>query len=75
MNKIIIEYIDSKSLAYLKSLDINELILHMKKDKKNELTNISFAVPISIGHFKILQLKNDKNLLAAIENAFKNLLK
>jgi 3-dehydroquinate synthetase len=47
----------------------------MKKDKKNELTNISFAVPVAIGHFKILQLKNDKKLLKAIDNAFKNLLK
>ena len=75
LNKIIIEYIDRKSLTYFKSVDINELILYMKKDKKNELTNISFAVPVAIGHFKILQLKNDKKLLVAIENAFKNLLK
>ena len=75
LNKIIIEYIDRKSLTYFKSVDIKKLILHMKKDKKNELTNISFAVPVSIGHFMILQLKNDKKLLSAIENAFKNLLK
>jgi 3-dehydroquinate synthetase len=46
----------------------------MKKDKKNELNNISFAVPVAIGHFMILQLKNDKKLLTAIEKAVKNLL-
>ena len=75
LNKIIIDYIDQKSLTYFKSVSIKELILHMKKDKKNELTNISFAVPIAIGHFKILQLKNDKKLVKVIDNAFKNLLK
>jgi 3-dehydroquinate synthase len=75
LNKIIIDYIDQKSLNYLKSVDIKELILHMKKDKKNELTNISFAVPVAIGHFKILQLKNDKKLLTAIDKSFKNILK
>jgi len=75
LNKIIIDYIDQKSLVYFKSVEIKELILHMKKDKKNELTNISFAVPVAIGHFKILQLKNNKKLLKAIDNAFKNLLK
>jgi 3-dehydroquinate synthase len=75
LNKIIIDHIDQKSLIYFKSVDIKELIIHMKKDKKNELTNISFAVPITIGHFKILQLKNDKKLLKAIDNAFKNILK
>jgi 3-dehydroquinate synthase len=75
LNQIIIDYIDQKSLICFKSVDIKELILHMKKDKKNELTNISFAVPVAIGHFKILQLKNDKKLLKAIDNAFKNLLK
>jgi 3-dehydroquinate synthase len=75
LNKIIIDYIDQKSLIYFKSVSIKELILHMKKDKKNELTNISFAVPIAIGHFKILQLKNDKKLVKVIDNAFKNLLK
>jgi 3-dehydroquinate synthase len=75
LNKIIIDYIDQKSLIYFKSVGIKELILHMKKDKKNELTNISFAVPVAIGHFKILQLKNDKKLVKVIDNAFKNLLK
>jgi 3-dehydroquinate synthase len=75
LNKIIIDFIDQKSLIYFKSVDIKELILHMKKDKKNEFTNISFAVPVTIGHFKILQLKNDKKLLKAIDNAFKKLLK
>ena len=74
LNKIIIEYIDQKSLNYFKSVDIKELLLNMKKDKKNELNNISFAVPIAIGHFMILQLKNDKKLLKAIDKAFKNLL-
>jgi len=75
LNQIIIDYIDQKSLICFKSVDIKELILYMKKDKKNELTNISFAVPVAIGHFKILQLKNDKKLLKAIDFAFKNLLK
>ncbi len=74
LNKLIFDYIDKKSLIYFKSVGIKELILHMKKDKKNELTNISFAVPVAIGHFKILQLKNDQKLLIAIDNAFKNLL-
>ena len=74
LNKIIIDYIDQKSLNYFKSVDIKELFLNMKKDKKNELNNISFAVPVAIGHFKILQLKNDKKLLTAIDKAFKNLL-
>jgi 3-dehydroquinate synthase len=74
LNKIIIEYIDQKSLNYFKSVDIKELLLNMKKDKKNELNNISFAVPVAIGHFMILQLKNDKKLIKAIDKAFKNLL-
>jgi 3-dehydroquinate synthase len=74
LNKIIIDYIDKKSLSYLKLVSITELLLHMKKDKKNELINISFAVPIAVGHFKVLQLKNNKKLLFAIDNAFKNLL-
>jgi 3-dehydroquinate synthase len=74
LNKIIIDYIDQKSLNYFKSVDIKKLLHNMKKDKKNELNNISFAVPIAIGHFKILQLKNDKKLLTAIDKAFKNLL-
>ena len=74
LNKIIIDYIDKKSLSHFKSVTITELLLHMKKDKKNELMNISFAVPVAIGHFKILQLKNDKKLLTAIDKAFKNLL-
>ena len=74
LNKIIIEYIDQKSLNSFKSVDIKELLLNMKKDKKNELNNISFAVPVAIGHFMILQLKNDKKLLTAIDKAFKNLL-
>lgn len=74
LNKIIIEYIDQKSLNSFKSVDIKELILNMKKDKKNELNNISFAVPVAIGNFMILQLKNDKKLLTAIDKAFKNLL-
>ena len=46
----------------------------MKKDKKNESTNISFAVPIAVGHFKILQLTNDNKLILTIDKAFKNLL-
>ena len=74
LNKILIDYIDNKSLSHLKLITISELLLHMKKDKKNELTNISFAVPIAIGHFKILQLKNDKKLSITIEKAIKNLL-
>ena len=74
LNKIIIEYIDQKSLNSFKSVDIKELLLNMKKDKKNELNNISFAVPVAIGNFMILQLKNDKKLLTAIDKAFKNLL-
>ncbi len=74
LNKIIIEYIDQKSLNSFKSVDIKELLLNMKKDKKNELNNISFAVPVAIGHFMILQLKNDKKLIKAIDKAFKNLL-
>ena len=74
LNKIIIDYIDKKSLIHLKLLTITELLLHMKKDKKNELNNISFAVPIAVGHFKILQLKNDKKLLTVIDKALKNLL-
>jgi 3-dehydroquinate synthase len=74
LNKIIIDYIDKKSLIHLKLLTITELLLHMKKDKKNELNNISFAVPIAVGHFKILQLKNDKKLQTAIDKALKNLL-
>ena len=74
LNKIIIEYIDQKSLNSFKSVDIKELLLNMKKDKKNELNNISFAVPVAIGHFMILQLKNDKKLITAIDKAFKNLL-
>ena len=74
LNKIIIEYIDQKSLNSFKSVDTKELLLNMKKDKKNELNNISFAVPVAIGHFMILQLKNDKKLLTAIDKAFKNLL-
>jgi 3-dehydroquinate synthase len=75
LNKNIIDYIDQKSLNYFKSLDTKELLHNMKKDKKNELNNISFAVPVAIGHFKILQLKNDKKLLTAIDKAFKNLFK
>ncbi len=74
LNKIIIDYIDKKSLNYLKLVTITDLLLHMKKDKKNESTNISFAVPISVGHFKILQLKNDNKLFISIDKAFKNLL-
>jgi 3-dehydroquinate synthase len=74
LNNLIRYYIDLKSLNYLKFMDINELLLHMKKDKKNELANISFAVPITVGHFKILQLNNDTKLQIAIEKAFKNLL-
>ena len=74
LNKIIIDYIDKKSLSHLKSVTITELILHMKKDKKNESTNISFAVPIAVGHFKILQLKNDNKLIFTIDKAFQNLL-
>ena len=74
LNKIIIDYIDQKSMNYFKSVDIKDLLHNMKKDKKNELNNISFAVPVAIGHFKILQLKNDKKLLTAIDKAFKNLL-
>ena len=73
LNKLIIDYIDKKSLSHLKSVTITELLLHMNKDKKNELNNISFAVPVAIGHFRILQLKNDKKLLTAIYKAFKNL--
>jgi 3-dehydroquinate synthase len=75
LNKIIFDYIDKESLNYLKSVTISDLLLHMKKDKKNESTNISFAVPIAVGHFKVLQLKNDNKLIFTIENAFKNLLK
>jgi 3-dehydroquinate synthase len=75
LNKIIIDYIDDKSMVYLKKITVDELLLHMKKDKKNELSNISFAVPIEIGHFKILQLKNDKKLKKIIENSFKKLIK
>ena len=74
LNKIIIDYIDQKSMNYFKSVDIKDLLHNMKKDKKNELNNISFAVPVAIGHFKILQLKNDKKLLTAIDKAVKNLL-
>lgn len=74
LNKIIINYIDKKSLSHLKLVTIKELLLHMNKDKKNESTNISFAVPIAVGHFKVLQLKNDNKLIFTIENAFKNLL-
>jgi len=74
LNKMIYDYIDQKSLNYFKSVDIKELLHNMKKDKKNELNNISFAVPVAIGHFMILQLKNDKKLLTAIEKAVKNLL-
>jgi 3-dehydroquinate synthase len=74
LNKIIIDYIDQKSFIYFKSVDIKELLLNMKKDKKNELNNISFAVPVAIGHFMILQLKNNKKLLTTIDKAFKNLL-
>jgi 3-dehydroquinate synthase len=75
LNNIIIEYIDKKSLNHLKFVNITELLLHMKKDKKNESTNISFAVPIAVGNFKVLQLKNDNKLIFTINNAFKNLLK
>ncbi len=75
LNNLIFEYIDKKSLNYLKLVTISDLLLHMKKDKKNESTNISFAVPISVGHFKVLQLKNDNKLIFTIENAFKHLLK
>jgi 3-dehydroquinate synthase len=74
LNKIIYDYIDQKSLNSFKSVDIKELLQNMKKDKKNELNNISFAVPVAIGHFMILQLKNDKKLLTVIDKAFKNLL-
>ena len=74
LNKNIYDYIDQKSLNYFKSVDRKELLHNMKKDKKNELNNISFAVPVAIGHFMILQLKNDKKLLTAIDKAFKNLL-
>jgi len=74
LNMIIIEHIDQKSLNYFKSVDIKELLLNMKKDKKNELNNISFAVPVAIGHFMILQLKNNKKLLTTIDEAFKNIL-
>ena len=75
LNNIIIEYIDKKSLNHLKLVNITDLLLHMKKDKKNESTNISFAVPIAVGNFKLLQLKNDNKLIFTINNAFKNLLK
>lgn len=75
LNKLIIEYIDPKSIKYLKTITINEMIKNMTKDKKNESSNISFAVPISIGHFKILQLKNDKKLIFVLEKAFKNIFK
>lgn len=74
LNKIIIDYIDKKSLSHLKLVIVTELLLHMKKDKKNELMNISFAVPIAVGHFKVLQLKNDHKLIFTINNALKNLL-
>jgi 3-dehydroquinate synthase len=74
LNNLIIDYIDKKSLSHLKFVTIPDLLVHMKKDKKNELMNISFAVPIALGHFKLLQLKNDKKLIFAIENAFKKLL-
>jgi 3-dehydroquinate synthase len=74
LNKIIIDFIDPKSLRYLKLININELLFHMKKDKKNVLMNISFAVPIAIGHFKVLHLKNDKKLSFVIDKAFENLL-
>jgi len=75
LNNIIFEYIDKKSLNYLKLVTISDLLLHMKKDKKNESNNISFAVPIAVGHLKVLQLENDDKLIFTIENAFKNLLK
>ena len=73
LNKIIIDYIDKKSLSHLKLITITDLLLHMKKDKKNESSNISFAVPIAVGHFKVLQLKNDNKLIYTIDNALKNL--
>jgi 3-dehydroquinate synthase len=75
LNNIIIDYIDSKSLIYLKTISIKELLINMKKDKKNDLLKISFAVPVKIGHFKVLQLKNDKKLANTIEKAFLNLCK
>lgn len=75
LNNIIIDYIDSKSLIYLKTISIKELLINMKKDKKNDLLMISFAVPVKIGHFKVLQLKNDKKLANTIEKAFLNLCK
>jgi 3-dehydroquinate synthase len=74
LNKIIIDYIDKKSLSHLKLVIVTELLLHMKKDKKNESMNISFAVPIAVGHFKVLQLKNDNKLIFTIDNSLKNLL-
>jgi len=74
LNNTIIDYIDSKSLTYLKLISIDELFVHMKKDKKNELTNISFAVPVELGHFKVLQLQNDKKLNLVIRKAFEKLL-
>jgi len=74
LNNIILNYIDSKSLRYLKSVSIHELISNMKKDKKNDLMKISFAVPVAIGHFKILQIKNDKKLSLTIDRSINNLL-
>jgi 3-dehydroquinate synthase len=73
LNSVIIRYIDSKSLSHLTEITLDKLLGNMKKDKKNHSNMICFSVPVKIGYFKMIQIKNNKTLLNTIDKGFQNL--
>lgn len=70
LNNEILLHIPKDQLKLLRELDINDVIINMKKDKKNEKAMISFAIPIRLGEFKTIQLKNDIKLTQALKECF-----
>jgi 3-dehydroquinate synthase len=71
LNNEILKIIDIEFLRLAGELDVNLVISNMKKDKKNEKSMISFAIPSRLGKFNIVQIKNDAELERILTDTFK----
>jgi len=68
INKLILSFIDQKSINLLKNISVEEVIENMKKDKKSSNNEIYMAVPFKLGSFGLLKIQSNqlfKNCLSA----------
>lgn len=72
LNKMIMSFIDQKSISLLSTISVPDVIKNMRKDKKSSQNEIYMAVPFKLGSFDMLKIQSDPAFEQFISAALHN---